>query len=182
MSVVEAGMVLAPVAGLSAYVAAHLALSHLCARRGQMLALVAGAVAGMVVSIAAGLSLMAQVNLAMSDRVGLALVNALTYLGLAFGYFNFVNLNIASLRIRILKELRARPDRSVSRAHLEDTYGVSRIVEARLARMTKSGQLVERGGRYDLGRREALRVAQVLWFFKWLILGRRWTSGGVDGR
>ena len=33
------------------------------------------------------------------------MMNLAAYLAFAFGYFNFINLNVASLRIRMLQEL-----------------------------------------------------------------------------
>ena len=39
------------------------------------------------------------------------LLNELTYIALGFGYFNFVNLNLTSLRIRLLRELLERHPR-----------------------------------------------------------------------
>jgi len=106
------------------------------------------------------------------DTLGLTAMNIVTSLGFAFGYFNFVNLTIASLRIRILEEI-ADSGGWLPRATLLDRYGTGSVADIRLARLVDGGHLVERNGRLYSGRLQFLLVARIFDAVRSLIFGTR---------
>ncbi len=155
---------LAPVGALALNVGTHLFLS----RRGDparqwrhlFVASCAGAV-GLAVWLVAERPDAAQ-----------SLMVALTYVGVSYCYFHFVNINIASVRLRLLREVTVSP-RGLTPAEVEDRYGVRRAVLSRLERLKTSGNLDFRDGRYFLGeRRFFLRLFWVFEFLKMLLLGQ----------
>ena len=162
----------APVIGLAAYCLCHVVSARLIGGRNPYPALVLGAVAG--IGTAAVLTLLACVRGArpFADTVALTGMNTVAALGFAFGYFNFVNLTVASLRIRILEELTASGG-WLPRATLLDRYGTGSVIEIRLARLVRGGHIVERNGRLHTGRLQFLVVARIFDALRTLILGSR---------
>jgi hypothetical protein len=102
-------------------------------------------------------------------------MNAVAALGFAFCYFNFVNLTVASLRIRILEELADSGGR-MPRASLLDRYGTASVADIRLERLVRGGHLVERNGRLHTGRLQFLVVARIFDVLRRLIFGSKHTS------
>ena len=96
----------------------------------------------------------------LSDGLVLFSLNAVAYLALAFGYFNFVNLNIASLRIRMIQEL-AESGGRLPIDRLTGLYNTQNVAALRIDRLTRGGHLVEREGKYYSGKRRFLIVANL---------------------
>src|SRR5207245_661371 len=91
--------------GLTINFTVHLVTALVTNGRSVPVAVGAGIMAGLAgtaILTAVGFS---GVEPALADGAALAALNLVTYLALAFGYFNFVNLNMTSLRIRVLLEL-----------------------------------------------------------------------------
>ncbi len=119
MAAAHALLALAPVLGLATYCVSHLVACRIVGQianlpgirrignppHGPYFPLVLGCGCGLVVTAAISLAAMLWTHGTLADGVALTGVNAMAYLALAFGYFNFVNLNIASLRIRMIQEL-----------------------------------------------------------------------------
>jgi hypothetical protein len=167
-------LVLAPVLATCVDVAAHLTLSHLLPREAQRAAILSGFAAGL--AALAWLTWTALPPAASTgDCAAYALLNLAAYWGLAFGYFAFVNLNIASLRIRILKELMLSPAKRLDEGALLARYDAAEVRKRRLARLVEGWQLIVRDGRYLSGRPVFLTLARVMDALKWVILG----PGGV---
>ena len=139
-----------------ANVVVQAALSHLWRRRRPILAIGCGAILGLVV--AAGIAASAQAFSA-AETVGWSV---LSYLGLAFGYWAFLNLNLTSLRIRVLKELASAPGETLSHATLASRYDDREMVERRLARLEAAGHIARNGGRYVLKAYWLIRVADLI--------------------
>ena len=91
------------------------------------------------------------------DLAGLWITLGLTYVALAFGFWAFLNLNMTSLRIRMLREL-LRSDHGMSRAELFDRYSAEEFLRRRLARLERSGDLALVDGHYSLGSRKLIYV------------------------
>jgi uncharacterized membrane protein len=107
-----------------------------------------------------------------SDVVSWILLDLVVYVCGAYCYFHFVNINIASLRLRVLRELKQRPA-GLAMSDLDAIYGARAIVDGRLRRLVSSDNLVEEGGRFYLGRRRFFLA--LFWVFeglKRLFLGR----------
>ena len=87
-------------------------------------------------------------------------MNAMASLGFGFGYLNFVNLTIASLRLRMLKEI-ANAGGPTPHQALLDRYGIAHVTDLRPERLVHGGHLVERNGRLYTGRLQFLAVARI---------------------
>jgi len=102
--------------------------------------------------------------------VPLIIVSALTYLSLGFCYWAFINLNITSLRIRVLKEIRHAPAQFVRHDDLIKIYNFQDVVDRRIARLLGFGHLARSGNRLVVARRELLYLSRILRLARILIL------------
>jgi len=105
------------------------------------------------------------------DRWVRVLAMLLTYVCSSYFFFHVVHIPEASVRIRILQELATHgtlTDRDVL-----DRYDAKMILSLRLERLTRSGQLVMRDGRYYTGRKRMLHVARLFRSVKRIALGAR---------
>src|SRR4051794_22570472 len=96
---------LSSVAGLAAYCVTQVLIARMARAKGPYFSLMIGFVAGLLVTLGIDVAVSCRAATPIADAAALLLLNFVSYLALAFGYFNFVNLSIASLRIRILEEL-----------------------------------------------------------------------------
>jgi hypothetical protein len=165
-------LALAPVMGLAAYVAVHLFMARIIRGRGPYPALAVGAAAGLVTTIALTGGACSSAAISKSDTIALVTMNAIASLGFAFGYFNFVNLTIASLRLRMLEEIADAGGR-MPRQTLLDRYGTAHVADLRLERLVRGGHLLERNGRLYTGRLQFLMVARIFEVVRSLIFGAR---------
>jgi len=97
-------------------------------------------------------------------------LDLIVYVGFSYGYFHFVNINVASLRLRMLREL----DKAAGGHTQEELivlYGSRKIVGNRLDRLIQTGNLVERDGRLFLGPNRSFLI--LFWIFEVLKLGLR---------
>jgi hypothetical protein len=171
-----AAAALLPFAGLAANVVVQTLVLRASGGTRFRGSLLAGFAAGLAV-MAALLALPAVAGGGAGPGVwGTALLAGGAYAGFGFGYFSFLNLNQASLRVRIMKELLAEGG-SLALADLLERYNAGQILEARLARLVEGGQLEARPGCYASGTRgDFLRLARLLDALKLLVTGRR--TGG----
>jgi hypothetical protein len=101
----------------------------------------------------------------------------------AFLFFNFINAGESSIRIRILRELRAMEPPLTVTALLR-VYNDLVILDTRLGRMIGNRQIECADGRYRLVARTLLRPARLFRFLKWLLLRRisEFDTGRSAGR
>lgn len=76
--------------------------------------------------------------------------NFLFYFCLWYSFFHYVNIGEASLRLRILTEIKSRPQ-GLTHAELLTHYNNQLIVGVRVKRLLDSGQIVCVNGRYFKG-------------------------------
>ena len=98
---------------------------------------------------------------AVGELAGLWIMIAVTYAALAFGFWAFLNLNMTSLRIRMLREL-LHSGEGMSRAELFGRYSAEEFLRRRLARLQHAGDLALVDGNYRLGSRKLLYVEHCL--------------------
>ena len=165
-------VVSAPVLGLAAYCIAQILVARASSGSSPYHSLKRGFIAGLLVAMALSGWGVASMAISPQDRVGYLTLNLLTYLALAFGYFNFVNLTVASLRIRLLEEIRESGG-ALSADALKVTYNSREVVAIRLQRLIQGGHLVEKDGRLHSGRLPFLIVARIFDGLHWFIFGRR---------
>jgi hypothetical protein len=131
-----------------------------------------GAAMGIVVTLAITLVACVRGGDSAADALALTGMNTVAALGFAFCYFNFVNLTVASLRIRLLEEIREAGG-ALPAATLKAAYNSSEVVAIRLQRLVQGGHLVEKDGRLHSGRLPFLIVARIFDGLHWFIFGRR---------
>jgi hypothetical protein len=163
-------VVLAPVIGLAAYCLAQLAVARSIPGRGPYHSLRIGFACGLVITGVIASWAVAHMQINGWDCIAYLLLDLLTYLALAFGYFNFVNLTVASLRIRLLEELLAAGGKLPVDA-ITAAYDSRQVVAIRLARLVRGGHLVEKAGRLHSGRLPFLIVARIFDGLHWFIIG-----------
>lgn len=160
----------AALAGLGLNFLTHLLTAVLTAGRRVGLSVLTGVCAGLV-----GTAVLTTVGLSalkpeLVDAVAFATLNLAIYLALAFGYFNFVNLNMTSLRIRVLLELLEARE-GLSREDVLQLYNAEELLERRLARLKRQGYLVEQQGRFCRRGSSLLLLARGMTMLKWVVLG-----------
>lgn len=106
-----------------------------------------------------------------ADRLALAVVDVTAYAALWGCYFNFVNLGVTARRPRILIELREEPA-GLTYPQLLERYNAAEMVDARLGRLLANGQVLERDGRFWIGKPVMLGLARAIVFAKRVVLGR----------
>lgn len=107
----------------------------------------------------------------LQNSIGHGLLTFLSYSALGYCHFHFVNLGETARRIRLLRELYQAGD-LLSHAELLSRYNAREIVEKRISRLIRSGQIVFRNGRYFIGNRTVVRIAQIMVRFKVILLGK----------
>ncbi len=179
-------LALAPILGLGVYCVAHLVacrvvgqVSNLPKSRqignlphGPYFPLVVGCGCGLAATAAISVAALLWVQNGLADGLALGGINLVAYLAFAFGYFNFINLNIASLRIRMLQELADAGGR-LPAARLTGLYSTENVSAVRIDRLAGGGHLIERGGRYYSGKWRFLFVARTFDLLRWAILGQK---------
>jgi hypothetical protein len=161
---------LAPVAGLAAYCLAHIILARQTAGKSPYFALSMAFLAGLAAVEGISLAALLQAGSTTTDIVAIVVLNSIGYFALAFGYFNFVNLNVTSLRIRMLQEVAESPQ-GVSRSALLSRYNVDEVVALRIERLVRGGHFVVRDDRFHVGKMRFLLLAWVFEILRYLILG-----------
>lgn len=161
---------LAPLAGLAVDVLVHVTMSRLLDGRRIALAVLSGIAAGLAATLVLSAWGLAQMASAAGDVAALAIFDAITYLALAYGYFNFVNLNMTALRIRLLLELLEAPD-GITRSDLRRIYDADELTRRRIDRLLIQRHIIECDGRYRCGASGLLSLARTITALKWIVLG-----------
>jgi hypothetical protein len=161
---------MAPVLGLAAYCLTHVLACQVVRHRGPYLPLLIGFFPGLIVTLAVSLAAALGMQAQVVDCLGLLGLNFLTYLALAWGYFHFVNLNVASLRIRMLHEI-AEAGGQMAKSQLLARYNADNTITLRIDRLVRGGHLIERQGRFYRGKGGFLLAARVFDLLRGIILG-----------
>ena len=163
-------LILAPGLGLAVNIAAQCVLGRL--------PLSIGHVRRQFVSFGCGLAATAlwlghalpPLALAPLDVAGWAALHLLSYAMAGFVFFHVINMNISSLRIRMLKEyLHVHPQPLPDRV-LRKKYAVRAMLDARLERLVSGGQITRRDGRYYFQPGPVAAIGQLFAFLKRFLL------------
>jgi hypothetical protein len=163
-------LVLSPVAGLWVNCASQIVVARLARSRSPYFSMALGIASGLLVTLGAVTWSLARMESPWTDAIGFLVMNLAGYLALAFGYFNFVNLTIASLRIRMLEELQDAGG-SLPRESMLAMYNTDHVIALRISRLLRGGHLVEREGRFYSGKMRFLLVGRVYNLLRWIIIG-----------
>jgi hypothetical protein len=161
-----------PILGLAVYCFSHLLVSWSGRIRSPYVALMIGCGIGLAVTFVVSAAALAFLHAGWFDAMAMIGMNVSAYLAFAFGYFNFINLNIASLRIRMLEEL-AESGGSMPVEALTSLYNTEEVIALRINRLVAGGHLTIRQGRYFSGKRRFLIVGRIFDFLRFAILGNR---------
>lgn len=167
-------LVLAPYAGIVANVLSHVIISGVFRVQRYMTSLLAGFIAGFACLV--GVAVLGLYvdggRIAGADAVAYLLLDLMTYVALGYGYFHFVNINLASLRIRVLREIADAPD-GLSRDQILSRYNSDEIIANRLTRLVQGRHLVAANGKYLLGENPTFLILFRLFdTLKRVVLGR----------
>jgi len=157
-----------PLLAVGIVIAAHLILLRWYPGQHWSLILGASGIMGFVLFFASFRSLGPE--FVFWDCLGVVMLNMIIFAGGCYGYFTVINLNITSLRIRVLKMLYASPEPSLAYEQLRVEYHPELILGMRLDRMAKISQIsyinVDGEPHYQLKRQD-------LWQLRRLILALR---------
>lgn len=99
-----------------------------------------------------------------------AAANIVTYGALGYCYFHFGNLGETARRVRIVRELYEAGEGGLTMAEIMQRYDAREIFDRRLARLTGTGQIVLRDGRYRIASPVLTLMARGVLFLKVLLL------------
>ena len=157
-------LVSAPVIGLVRTVCCQWLVLRLSHGKNFFLSIITGLLSGITLTLA----------LTLSDSAGattwLVIVNLVTAFSLGFCYWAFLNLNITSLRIRILRELLQSPKHQMTHEYLHSQYGEGEMLDRRLRRLVETNQIKLSDGRYMLYPTPLLLLTDVLSFLRRIII------------
>lgn len=110
----------------------------------------------------------------LNDRINLSQIiySVVTYGALSYCYFHFINLGETARRIRLLRELMDSKD-GLSVQEILQRYNAKEIIDKRLGRLIKSGQIVYRDGCYYIGNPIMFLMANIIVNLKLIILGKK---------
>lgn len=153
-------LVAAPVVGLAVYTLSHLILARLRHWHSPYPPLIMAFVPGLLATGACSAWALKAMQAGPLDVVAFGALNGLTYAALGWGYFHFVNMGIASLRIRMLREMEEAGG-SLERSRLLGEYNSDSVAALRIRRLTAGGHFVVIDERYYIGKRRFLIVARL---------------------
>jgi len=164
-------VLLSPVAALAVNVVAQIVL--LRASRGShfLRSIIGGFLVGFVVLGALDLFAVREAGWSLDAALKILVVNTITYGSLGYCYFNFVNLGQSSIRIRLYAEIAATGN-GISIKELSRDYDEQALMKMRLQRLRESGDVVEKEGRYHVGRNRLVLIGAVIFAAKRFILGK----------
>ena len=149
---------IAPLAGLVFAVLTQIMVVHVS--MGKVGAsIMIGILGGLVATLAVIALGCAETPHATGGFIDTWLLGVATYLALAFGFWAFLNLNITSMRIRILRELR-RAGGHMAFSDMAVFYTQAERLRRRLQRLKKAGQIKRKDGRWVLRFWHVLVVAR----------------------
>jgi hypothetical protein len=162
---------IAPLAGLALTVLTQITVVHVS--RGKVGAsIVIGILGGSAVTLAVIALGRVETPGAADGFVDTWLLGGATYLALAFGFWAFLNLNITSMRIRILREL-LRAGGRMALSDMAVFYTPAERLRRRLERLEKGGQIMCENDRWRLSSWQVLAIARCVEAWRSFIVPRR---------
>lgn len=159
-----------PYAGMGVNVLVMAAIAH---TTGKLSRAILGGIALGALTVGLGLfcPTVRNANLPSPEWISQTAVAYLTYFAYAFCFWTILNLNITSLRIRILREILSRPQQFIAEAELRQAYDPCAAMERRIERMIAGKQLTRNeSGDYITDQKTVLHVARFLYTLRIIIL------------
>ena len=172
LMVVYYAHVLSPLLGLTVNVVSQLLSSRYAKELGLLKSVLIGFFCGFTVVIAIESAYFAVTELSLLELLGQLTLNSIIYGSLGYCYFHFINLGETARRVRIVRELFEFKN-GLTMHELCQRYNSSEIINARLERMMRNKQIVNRGERYYIGKPVMLYIAKAIVLMKLVLLKKR---------
>lgn len=163
---------LTPVIGLITNVIVQIAIYRSFGGLGLLKSVFLGFFLGFVATLAIDAWVFYDARAPFTDLLSLALMDLITYTSLGYCYFHFINLGETARRIRIVREIQESPE-GLSMEEIVARYGARHVVDIRLGRLLKKGQIIYRDGRYHIGQPSMLLMSKAIISMKVMLLGKR---------
>jgi hypothetical protein len=163
---------LSPVIGLLVNVTVQVLVYRSFGAFGLLRSVVLGFFAGLAATLAVDAGFLRDPLMPLRDAACFALMDFLTYASLGYCYFHFINLGETARRIRIVREIKESGS-GLSINEIIERYGARHVVDIRLGRLLKKGQVVLKDGRYFVGRPSMLVMSRTIVFMKLMLLGKK---------
>lgn len=160
-----------PFAALAVMVIVQGVLMRVARRKAFYRSVIAGFLAGLVALAACQLTVAHHLGELQQRNVLLLAANPAVYLGLAYAFFNFINLGQSSIRIRVFRECLHRGG-FIRNDELRAIYDEDAIRDGRLDRLVRGGHISLDKGRWRLANSRLVPVAVAIAAIKRLVLGR----------
>ena len=160
-----------PFAALTFMVIVQGVLMRVARRKTFYHSVIAGFLAGLVVLVVLQVALAHHLGELRARCVLLVAVNPAVYLGLAYAFFNFINLGQSSIRIRVFRECQHRSG-FITHDELRAIYNEDAIRDDRLERLKRGGHIALEKGRWRMANFRLVPVAVAVAAIKLLVLGR----------
>mgnify|MGYP001607687086 CR=1 FL=1 len=161
-----------PFVGVGVSFGVHIALARWQALEGYFMAWLFGFCSGAAFVVGAHVYLLFLYSEAWGDILAMGIVNLCMFVLFGFCYFSLFHVGVSSLRARIFEELQRSPN-GLTREELLDRYSARTMLDTRLARLIRGGQLVYAHDRYFLGKPHILIYTRFEDILRWIVLGIR---------
>lgn len=158
-------LLLSPIIALFGNVMIYVICIHLGLR--YALSLLGGLLAGLFVDTWLLVMLNTQSHIIATTDI---VVSVATYSTCSFCFWAFLNLNITSLRIRIVRELLYKNEIGLSNDELSQQYSPQEFAKRRIERLAATGQIVNSAGKWQLNSKVLIFVERVFFFLNKLII------------
>ena len=105
------------------------------------------------------------------EEISIIIANVIMYSALGYCYFNFINLGETARRIRILREL-FDSENGLALEEILQRYNAGEMVQRRVDRLINNGQVIEKNGKYYVGKPILLIIAKFIVVMKLLFIGK----------
>lgn len=150
----------------------HLLVGRYIIKTGTIISTMVAYTLGLLVLAGLQFGIFRNGELPLGEVLGLFGANFVLYSAMAFLFFAFVNIGESSVRIRLLCELASAPE-GMDQDTLTAHYNVDHIIQIRIDRLLKSGEMVCRDNRYYFtGNPRMLLIAKRTQRIQRMLLGR----------
>lgn len=164
--------VFSPVVCFALNIAMQITSLRLSAKLGLLKSIVLGFAAGLAVLLLIFGYFYFALATGRSDLIYSSLVGLIVYSSLGYCYFHFINLGETARRIRILREIYDSAS-GLPMDELTMRYNSEEIIKARLGRLLGNGQIIDKKGRYFIGKPAMLLISRILIVMKVFVLGKK---------
>ena len=105
------------------------------------------------------------------EALAVSMANVIIFSCLGYCYFSAIGMGEHARRIRIMKELEATPQ-GLTLDKILTRYNAKNMIELRIGRLVRNGQVIEKDGRYLIGKPVMLFFTNLSIFMKKMVIGK----------